>query len=379
MPEPVTSLVRVAVESDAPQQLVSRRPCGARQAARTRRAGGRARSAALPILRRRRPRARRSPARPRRAAWSRRPGGGSSTSRAPSSPFGYLAIGERNGRRGSEPGARRTAVRAARRPAPADRPAARPHHRAPAATGQRRGGRAPRVPGSEAATSAGSMLADAYWPAMLGWRGQRAAARGRRGDPSRAARLRSARRARADAVRANGAASSRRRSAALDWFHEVAARAGRLAPSARPAGDRRRARARLADLGAGVAELDALWRMGPRDEATSRSCRCATTRSTACSPARPTRPEAAEFVRQQIGPLIAWDRQHQADYLTVLEAGLDVPRHDVAAARCFMHRNTFRHRFRHATTILGDTPRGSRSATRGAHRAQAAAPVPARS
>jgi DNA-binding PucR family transcriptional regulator len=31
-----------------------------------------------------------------------------------------------------------------------------------------------------------------------------------------------------------------------------------------------------------------------------------------------------------------------------------VPRHDVAAARCFMHRNTFRHRFRDATKILGD-------------------------
>jgi DNA-binding PucR family transcriptional regulator len=65
-------------------------------------------------------------------------------------------------------------------------------------------------------------------------------------------------------------------------------------------------------------------------------------------------PEASEFVRQQIGPLIAWDRQHQADLLTVLEAGLDAPRHDVAAARCYMHRNTFRHRFRHATKILGD-------------------------
>jgi DNA-binding PucR family transcriptional regulator len=65
-------------------------------------------------------------------------------------------------------------------------------------------------------------------------------------------------------------------------------------------------------------------------------------------------PEASDFVRQQIGPLIGWDRQHQGDLLTVLEAGLDIPRHEEAAAHCFMHRNTFRHRFRHATTILGD-------------------------
>jgi hypothetical protein len=39
--------------------------------------------------------------------------------------------------------------------------------------------------------------------------------------------------------------------------------------------------------------------------------------------------------------------------VTVLEAALDFPRHDLAASRCFMHRNTFRHRHQQATEKLG--------------------------
>jgi sugar diacid utilization regulator len=40
--------------------------------------------------------------------------------------------------------------------------------------------------------------------------------------------------------------------------------------------------------------------------------------------------------------------------LRVLEAALDHRRHEDAADHCFMHRNTFRHRLRQATDLLGD-------------------------
>ena len=111
----------------------------------------------------------------------------------------------------------------------------------------------------------------------------------------------------------------------------------------------------LADLGAGVADLDALWRMGPRAENDQPLVSVRHYALDRLLARTADTPEASDFVRQQIGPLITWDRQHQGDLLTVLEAGLDIPRHEEAAAHCFMHRNTFRHRFRHATTILGDS------------------------
>ena len=64
--------------------------------------------------------------------------------------------------------------------------------------------------------------------------------------------------------------------------------------------------------------------------------------------------EARAFVEDRIGALIAWDRSHGSDLLRVLEAALDLPRHDRAASRCFMHRNTFRHRLRQAADVLGE-------------------------
>jgi len=63
---------------------------------------------------------------------------------------------------------------------------------------------------------------------------------------------------------------------------------------------------------------------------------------------------ALGFVDEQLGPLIVWDREHRTDLLPVLEAALDFPRHDQVASRCFLHRNTFRHRLRQATDVLGD-------------------------
>ena len=55
----------------------------------------------------------------------------------------------------------------------------------------------------------------------------------------------------------------------------------------------------------------------------------------------------------QIGALLAWDGEHHGDLLTVLETALDYPRHEQAAHRCYMHRNTFRQRLRMATQVLG--------------------------
>jgi DNA-binding PucR family transcriptional regulator len=141
---------------------------------------------------------------------------------------------------------------------------------------------------------------------------------------------------------------------ALEWFRTVAERARRLAPTARPQVIVDERALSLRDLSAGLAELDALWRMGPRaeDEQPLVSVRHYALDRLLARTADST--AASDFVRQQLGPLIAWDHEHQGDLLTVLEAALDFPRHDVAAARCFMHRNTFRHRLRHATELLGD-------------------------
>jgi sugar diacid utilization regulator len=63
---------------------------------------------------------------------------------------------------------------------------------------------------------------------------------------------------------------------------------------------------------------------------------------------------AKSFVEDRLGSLIAWDREHGSDLLLVLEAALDLPRHDQAAQRCFMHRNTFRQRLKLAVEVLGD-------------------------
>jgi hypothetical protein len=207
------------------------------------------------------------------------------------------------------------------------------------------------------AAGCGLALADAYWPAILGWRG-----RAPRPDIAEAIDGE----ARADASGALSVLLAERTillhpgdgnqggTRALEWFRTVAGRARRLAPTARPqviVGERVLP---LGDLRAGVAELDALWRMGPRteDEQPVVSVRHYALDRLLARIADTT--EAGDFVRQQIGPLITWDCEHHGDLLTVVEAGLDFPRHDVAAARCFMHRNTFRHRLRHATEILGD-------------------------
>jgi sugar diacid utilization regulator len=139
------------------------------------------------------------------------------------------------------------------------------------------------------------------------------------------------------------------------WLTRVVTQARALAPSF-PAhaivGD---AAVALAGVSAQVAELDALRRLGPRAENSG--------------PVVPSRAYALErlfwdhldpaaarrFVDAQLERLTTWDRERRTDLVSVLEASLDFPRHDQAASRCFMHRNTFRHRLRQAGDVLGTT------------------------
>jgi hypothetical protein len=207
------------------------------------------------------------------------------------------------------------------------------------------------------AAHCGLMLADTYWPAILGWRGAAP-----RPDVADAIEVE----ARANGLGAlsvmlagrivllhptDGAAAG---SCPVNWFGEVAGRAQHLARFAGPqviVGERALG---LGELSAGVAKLDALWRLEPgaRGEQPLVSVRHYALDRLFARLADAT--EATEFVRTQVGAVLTWDRRHHANLLGVLEAGLDFPRHDVAATRCYMHRNTFRHHFRHATELLGD-------------------------
>ena len=355
MPEPVTSLVRVAVESDAPQQLVAAaqhalgKPLGL--VSPSGEALGRAPDTAA---------GERALAIARAAATSRLvapPGWWIVDIARASSPFGYLAIGERHGQEDPSPELvgllstlladqlQRLALLRGRttellrrlvsdaevdaRARPARGRQLRPHAGGRLLAGDARLARpsAPRPTSPRLSTTTARAEAVGALSVTLAGR----------------------------TVLLHPGDGADGGNSAVSWFREVAARAACVAPSARAqviVGERLLG---LADLAAGVAELDALWRMGPRGDGdeTVVSVRHYALDLFLCRTA--DTPEAAEFVRQQIGPVIAWDRKNHTDFLTVLEAGLDAPRHDVAAARCFMHRNTFRHRFRHATKILGDT------------------------
>lgn len=141
---------------------------------------------------------------------------------------------------------------------------------------------------------------------------------------------------------------------AAAWFGMVVERVRRFAPTAGAyaiAADRA---VPPGDLRAEVARLLELGRLGPRAEG---AVPVTGARQYALDrlllDAIPTA-DAHGFVEDALGRLIAWDHDHGSDLLRVLEAALDFPRHDRAARRCFMHRNTFRHRLKQATDVLGD-------------------------
>jgi sugar diacid utilization regulator len=196
----------------------------------------------------------------------------------------------------------------------------------------------------------GLELADAYWPALLVWR---------HAAPRASAVLELEREA-ADGtlvvslgnrlVLLSPAAGGAGMPA---WFGQIVARARLLAPSAGAQAIVAEGPVELAGLSQRVAELGRLARLPLRaDEHVPvlSAGRYALDRLLA-DVAR--RPDWQAFMDDQLGALIAWDRAHHGDLLTVLEAALDFPRHDHAARRCYMHRNTFRHRLRQAMDVLG--------------------------
>jgi sugar diacid utilization regulator len=205
----------------------------------------------------------------------------------------------------------------------------------------------------------GLQLADAYWPAIVAWH-------------ATAPPLPAIERLARDALSyAEGSLAALLRgrivllhptdSAGADpadtiaWLTQVVTQASALAPSFPARAIVGEAAVALSDVSAEVAELDALRRLGPRAEQSG--------------PVVPARAYALErlfwhhidlaatrrFVDAQLGRLTKWDRERRTDLLSVLEAALDFPRHDQAASRCFMHRNTFRHRLQQAGEALGTT------------------------
>jgi DNA-binding PucR family transcriptional regulator len=137
-----------------------------------------------------------------------------------------------------------------------------------------------------------------------------------------------------------------------EWFGYAVEHARRLSPGGGAQALVAEAPAPLTDLSEAVAALDALWRLGPRTEETPllHADQFALDRLLA---GVADRRAGRMLVDELLGPLLAWDADHGGDLARVLEAALDFPRHDHAASRCFMHRNTFRHRLRGATAILG--------------------------
>lgn len=205
----------------------------------------------------------------------------------------------------------------------------------------------------------GMDLAEAYWPAILTWHGV---------TPPGPVVEALARDASSLAQGSLTAVLSRRivflhpsREAGdgdarpLDRMREVVRQARALAPSFPAQAIVAEAAVELGAVSAGVAELDALRRLGPRVEGERL---VVSAREYALERLFWNDLDAAAagaFVREQLEPLIDWDREHRSDLLSVLEAELDFPRHDQAARSCFMHRNTFRHRVHQAREVLGDT------------------------
>ncbi|MDP9136036.1 MAG: helix-turn-helix domain-containing protein, partial [Actinomycetota bacterium] len=209
------------------------------------------------------------------------------------------------------------------------------------------------------ALSLGVDLAEAYWPAILTWHGI---------TPPASVAEDLARDALSLADGSLTAVLSRRivllhpRRAAddddarqLDWMREIVRRARKLAPSFPAQAIVGEAAVELGAVSAGVAELDALRRLGPRVEGERLLVSAREYALERLFWDNLDGSAARRFVDEQLGPLIDWDREHRTDLLTVLEAELDFPRHDQAARSCFMHRNTFRHRVHQAREVLGDT------------------------
>jgi sugar diacid utilization regulator len=201
-------------------------------------------------------------------------------------------------------------------------------------------------------------LAEAYWPAILTWHGVNppgSVAEDLARDALSLAEdsLTAVLRGRIVLLHPRRAAGDDARP--LAWMREIVGRARELAPSFPAQAIVGEAAIELGAVSAGVAELDALRRLGPRVEGERPLVSAREYALERLFWENLDGSAARHFVDAQLGPLIDWDREHRTDLLSVLEAELDLPRHDQAARSCFMHRNTFRHRVHQAREVLGDT------------------------
>ena len=197
------------------------------------------------------------------------------------------------------------------------------------------------------AAELGLQLAEAYWAAVMTWRHMAP-----RQDVLEAVERESVQAGAFAVPRGRGMVLLYPGADASAWFERVVACARRLAPAAGVQAIAVDAAVDLPALGARVAELEALSRLGPRaEDQPVLSARQYGLDRLLLHGVR--RNEAQAFVLDQIGALLAWDGEHHGDLLTVLEAALDYPLHEQAAHRCYMHRNTFRQRLRMATQVLG--------------------------
>jgi DNA-binding PucR family transcriptional regulator len=140
----------------------------------------------------------------------------------------------------------------------------------------------------------------------------------------------------------------------VTWFEEVVARVRTLAPSTRAQAIAAQAPVEPGELRAQVTHLLRLSRLGSRAEGGPPVVFAERYALDRLLWDHVAAADARGFVDERLGALIAWDREHRSDLLRVLEAALDFPRHDRAASRCYMHRNTFRNRLKQATDLLGD-------------------------
>jgi hypothetical protein len=208
-------------------------------------------------------------------------------------------------------------------------------------------------PARREAAELGLRLADAYWPAVLMWR-----------SGTTAELLESAEREAQRLGEGSLTALLNGRLVLLypehhpgrggaAWFERVARRARELAPASRPQVIAGETAVELGRLSAAVASLTDFGHFGERFH-RDRLVTWAYEYALYSLLSETVPPDAAaSFVHEQLGKLIDWDHDHRTDLAGVLEAALDFPRHDEAARRCFMHRNTFRHHLHRASEVLG--------------------------
>jgi hypothetical protein len=139
-----------------------------------------------------------------------------------------------------------------------------------------------------------------------------------------------------------------------EWFRALVSKARSLAPSSHAQAIVAEGPIELEALPASVAQLAGSSRFGPLAEEDRPVVSVRQFGLDRLLWDNIARAHAERFVQERLGDLIAWDRDHATKLVAVLQAALDFPRADQAATKCFMHRNTFRHRLHQAMQVLGD-------------------------